>query len=183
MRPMSPEPTSPALAEYRLTPHERVRVLRRTPELLEVEVRYEPSGEAPLRHRHPEQFERFACLEGQVSFTVDGQTRVLHPGDTATVGKGRAHTMAAAGDVPARMIWQTSPALETEAWWQGLHDLHAAYGGQPPLAATARLLRHHHREFQLALPRPLDRLAVALLALLPARRPPRAAVEPEPASA
>lgn len=165
---------------YRLTPHEHVTVLRATPELLEAEAYYAPGGQAPVMHRHPRQFERFAVLEGQLEITIDGETRVLHPGDTATVGRGRAHAMAAAGEDGARVIWQTSPALQTEAWWQGLDALGAAFDGQPPLPATARLLRRHHAEFQLALPAPLDRLAVLFLALLPVRQPRGAADNPAP---
>lgn len=162
-------PPVTSLAEYQLTPHERVSVLRRTPELLEVEATYAPGGKPPLRHRHPSQFERFAVLEGQLAITVDGKTRVLHPGDTATVGRGRAHAMAAAGDAGARVIWQTSPALDTEAWWAGLDELARAHAGAPPLPAVARLLKRHARVFELALPNPLPRLVVAMLALLPVR--------------
>lgn len=164
-------PTVTPLAEYQLTPHERVRVLRRTPELLEVEATYAPEGKPPLRHYHPAQFERFAVLEGQLRLTVDGRTRVLHAGDHATIGRGRPHAMAAAGDAGARVIWQTSPALETEAWWAGLDELSRAYEGQPPLPAVARLLRRHDGEFRLALPGPLPRLVVAALAMLPVPRP------------
>lgn len=177
-------PVTP-LAEYQLTPHERVRVLRRTPELLEVEATYAPGGKPPLRHRHPDQFERFAVLEGQLQVSVDGRTRVLHAGENTTIGQGRSHAMAAAGDAGARVIWQTSPALDTEAWWAGLDELGRIHGGEPPLPAVARLLRRHGGVFELALPGPLPRLIVAALALLPVRAPksgPRAGtVTPEPA--
>lgn len=178
-----PIPSVSPLAEYRLTPHERVRVLRRTPELLEVEATYAPGGKPPLRHRHPAQFERFAVLEGQLQLTIDGRTRVLHPGDHATVGRGRSHAMAAAGEAGARVIWQTSPALNTEAWWAGLDELGRAYDGDPPLPAVARLLRRHGDVFELALPGPLPRLVVAALALLPTRAPkPEVVSRPSPAA-
>lgn len=175
-----PDQTPPAtpLAEYQLTPHERVRVLRRTPELLEVEATYAPGGKPPLRHRHPAQFERFAVLEGQLQITVDGRTRVLHAGDNATIGQGRAHAMAAAGNAGARVIWQTSPALDTEAWWAGLDELGRVHGGEPPLPAVARLLKRHGGVFELALPGPLPRLVVAALALLPVRTPARGPATP-----
>lgn len=163
-------PSTAPLAEYRLTPHEHVRVLRRSPELLEAEATYAPGGKPPLRHRHPAQFERFAVLEGQLALTIDGKMRVLHAGDTATVGRGRAHAMAAAGDAGARVIWQTSPALDTEQWWAGLDDLGRAYDGAPPLPAVARLLKRHGGAFELALPGPLPRLVVTVLAFLPDRR-------------
>ncbi|MBJ7473217.1 MAG: cupin domain-containing protein [Solirubrobacteraceae bacterium] len=175
---MSDPAVPEASQEYHLTPHEHVTILRHTPELLEAEVRYEPGSTAPVAHRHPQQFERFLVLEGRVRMTIAGTERVLRPGDTATIAKGRTHAMTADGDSAARMIWQTSPALETKAWWAGLDALVTAYGGEPPLPATARLLRRHHREFALALPGPLARLAVELLARLPARAPQRDAGAP-----
>ena len=110
-------------------------------------------------------------LEGQLEITIDGKTQVLGAGETATVGPGKAHAMAAAGGAAARVTWETSPALSTEEWWAGLHALGEAYDGEPPLPAIARLLKDHHDVFQLALPRPLDRLAVLVLARLPLRAP------------
>ncbi|MBO9534717.1 MAG: cupin domain-containing protein [Solirubrobacteraceae bacterium] len=157
-------------AEYQLTPHERVRVLRRMPELLEVEATYEPGGQAPVAHRHPHQVERFAVLEGQLAVTIDGCQRILHAGESVTIGRGRSHSMVAAGDRAARVIWQTSPALTTERWWDGLDELVRAHGGTPPMPAVARLLREHDDVFTLALPRPVARLVVQLLALMPVRR-------------
>ena len=160
---------APALAEYRMTPHERVRVLRRSPELLEVEAHYAAGGKAPLAHRHPRQTEHFTVHDGSLVLTLDGKTQTLHRGDTATVLPGRSHAMAAAGDQGARVLWQTLPALKTEQWWAGLDALGRKHGGQPPLPAVARLLRAHHDEFQLALPGPLARIVVRVLSALPVR--------------
>lgn len=157
------------LAEYRLTPHEQVRVLRRTPELLEVEAHYGAGGKTPPAHRHPKQTEHFTVQEGSLELTLAGKKRVLRAGDTVTVEPGQSHAMAATGAEGARVLWQTIPALKTEQWWAGLDELGRKHDGEPPLPAVARLLRRHHDEFQLALPGPLARVVPMVLSVLPVR--------------
>jgi len=46
--------------------HERITIVRETPELLELEAVYDPGGSPPPAHYHPSQDERFEVLAGAV---------------------------------------------------------------------------------------------------------------------
>jgi quercetin dioxygenase-like cupin family protein len=56
--------------------------------LLEIEL--EPGGGNAL-HRHTAYSERFTVIDGELGVEVEGQTRILRPGDSALVPIGSAH--------------------------------------------------------------------------------------------
>jgi len=156
------------MTRYRLTPTERVEILERSPDALVAEVRMDPGHKLPPAHRHPAQDERFDVLEGRLRIVLDGEERILGPGEGLDVPRGAAHAMAAADGGPVRARWETRPALGTEAWWTALDaELRARGGAAVPLPVLARLLRAHPGVFELALPRPVAWLALRILSLLP----------------
>ena len=55
-----------------LTPTESVTIHQSSPELLEVEASYGPSGQAPPKHLHPDQDEHFRVLEGSLPVRASG---------------------------------------------------------------------------------------------------------------
>jgi quercetin dioxygenase-like cupin family protein len=155
---------------YRLTAHETVTVRVSTPYLLEAEVHYEP-GRLPPAHVHPDQDERFEILEGSLRVVIGGAERIVHAGEVLEIPRGVPHKMTGSGDAPTRAIWQTRPALRTEEWWAALAAARDECGdGDPPLRALAPLLRRHAPEFQLALPRAIQRPLLWLLAAMPRRK-------------
>ena len=87
-------------------------------ELVEVETTYRPGSAKPVEHFHPRQAEHFEVLEGTVRARVGGQERTLGLGDELDVAPGTRHAMWNDGDVPARLSWQTRPALRTEAFFE-----------------------------------------------------------------
>lgn len=99
---------------------------------------------------------------------IDGSDRTLQPGETLELAPGMPHTIWNPGPGPARAIWQTQPALDTEAFFAAMWGL-AQTGqvnakGHPPLRLGLRLLAAHQREFRLTRPAwPLQRLAFLLL--------------------
>ncbi|WP_354700905.1 hypothetical protein DSM112329_01198 [Paraconexibacter sp. AEG42_29] len=156
-----------------LRPGERVTVVSHTADLLEVEAVLTPGGRLPPKHLHPEQDERFEVLEGTLRVVAGGRTQAFGPGESVDIPRGTPHTMDAGGDAPARVRWQTRPALGTVAWWSAVDAAGRRYGGgQVPLPVLARLVQRHQAVFRLALPGPLQGPVLALLARLPTRRPP-----------
>lgn len=139
-------------------------------EMLEVESIWERPGDPPPEHLHPHQTERFQVLEGRVAARIDGSDRTLQPGETFELAPGMPHTMWNPGPGPARAIWQTQPALGTEAFFAAMWGL-AQTGqvnakGRPPLRLGLRLVAAHQREFRLTRPAwPLQRLAFLLFGI------------------
>lgn len=159
-----------AATTYRLTPTERVEIVERSPERLVAEAHWQPGHKLPPAHRHPAQDERFEVLEGRLRVVLDGQEHLLGPGETIDVPRGTAHAMTAVGDAPVRARWETRPALGTEGWWAALDAAVAEHGGRPvPLPVLARLLHAHPGLFELALPRPVAAVALAVLRHIPTR--------------
>jgi quercetin dioxygenase-like cupin family protein len=56
-----------------------------------MEFRSKPGSEPPM-HFHENEDEFFFVLEGQMRFTVNGQDRVLGPGESTMVKRGTPHT-------------------------------------------------------------------------------------------
>jgi quercetin dioxygenase-like cupin family protein len=125
-------------------------------ELLEVETVYQPGSSEPLEHYHPSQAEHFEVLEGTVRVRLGGQERDLRPGETLDVPAGTVHAMWNAGSEPARMLWQTRPALRTERFFEEVWGL-AAEGrltdkGTPGPLQAAVLMREYSDVFRLGKP-------------------------------
>ena len=103
----------------------RLRLIRITPELLEMEAIYGGTGQMPPLHFHPGQTERFEVLEGTVRTVIDGEARDYATGESFEVPAGAVHQMAA--DPPARMRWEVRPALRTAEFFETLYS-----GDVPP---------------------------------------------------
>jgi quercetin dioxygenase-like cupin family protein len=114
-----------------ISPATTLTVRSRSAEMLEMEAAYAPGGSPPPPHHHPAQDEHFEVLEGSMTVRAGGDERRLQAGDTIDIPRGEVHQMWNAGDEPARLLWQTSPAGRTEEWFRALSDLlgRAAAGG------------------------------------------------------
>ncbi len=164
----------PTTTTLTLTPTERVTVLESGPDALVVEVVHDPAGSPPPPHRHPAQDERFTVLDGEVTVRLAGARRVARPGEVVEVPRDTVHAFWNAGEVPARLRWETRPAGRTLAWFEALDAAHrAAGGGRPGLTVFARLLDEHDDVFRLAVPgAPLVGLLLRGLAAVDRRRAP-----------
>lgn len=152
-----------------LNTHETVRVVRETPEELELEASWTAGGSRPPAHLHPAQEEHFEVLAGRLSALVDGEQRVLVPGDRLEIPRGTPHTMWNSGGEEARVSWRTRPAGRTAEWFREIDELTHAGERNPPLPAMASVLSRYPDTFQLAVgPRalwPAARAALRALAL------------------
>lgn len=126
-----------------------------SPELLELEVSYGPGGEPPPKHLHPAQDEHFEVLEGSIRVRADGEERDLDAGETIDVPRGTAHQIWNPSSAPARVLWQTRPALRTLEWFEAIDALHregkVTGGGTPSPVAMMPLLVKYRDVFRLAL--------------------------------
>jgi quercetin dioxygenase-like cupin family protein len=163
----------------KLTPTESVTIRQSTPELLEVEASYGPSGSPPPKHLHPNQDEHFEVLAGGLTVRIDGQERTLRTGDTIDIPRTTVHQMWNAGTEPARLLWHTRPALRTEQWFSAIDALHregrVGRNGLPGPLAFGALLSEYRDVFRLAAgPAPVVNPIVRVLGMLGRRRYPTA---------
>jgi mannose-6-phosphate isomerase-like protein (cupin superfamily) len=152
---------------FQLTGSETLTVTVETQELLEVEARWNAGAKPPPPHLHPSQDERFVIHEGELTVEVDGATRTVRAGETLEIPRGTPHRMWNTGKTAARATWQTTPALRTADFWRAMD---AARRTRPTNAdgvltavAAAPILKRHRAEFQLAVPAPLEKTALAVL--------------------
>lgn len=176
-----------------LTLHDGERVTIRTSaadsngELLELDAEWTPvDAHKPPVHFHPFQDERFEIREGELSVKLGGEVHVLRAGDHLDVPRGAAHSMWNSGATVTRASWQVRPALRTEDFFVAVHRMRAAgkagKGGMITLPAAGLIFQAFPDEFRLAMPAPLRRALVALLALIGrARGYPRVEVAIDPA--
>jgi quercetin dioxygenase-like cupin family protein len=90
-------------------------ILSSDEEKLVWELDLAPGGRVPSTHAHPEQQERFTVLDGRMKFRIAGRPLTVIAGGTATVPPGTVHSFVNPGPLPARVLVETSPALDMEA--------------------------------------------------------------------
>jgi mannose-6-phosphate isomerase-like protein (cupin superfamily) len=94
-------------------------VFRRTTEdtggeALEYELTFRPKGFLVREHLHPGQSERHEVLSGKLGLHLDGEDRVLEPGDAVDVPAATAHRLFPVGEGPVTALFELRPALRTE---------------------------------------------------------------------
>ena len=128
-----------------------------SPERVVVEIAYRGDGVKPPMHLHPSQEERFEVLEGEINVLLDGEERVIRPGDTLTVPARTPHQMWATA--PARQRWETRPALNTERFfetmWGMQQDGKLEGDAQRAKLQMALTMRHFRREIRVTNPSPV----------------------------
>jgi quercetin dioxygenase-like cupin family protein len=76
--------------------------------------RIEPGATVP-EHSHPHEQTGY-MLEGALTFTVDGETRVVEAGDSYVLPGGEVHGAENRGDVPAVGLDIFSPPRDDPDW-------------------------------------------------------------------
>ena len=94
----------------------RLKLLRISDELLEMEAVYSGEGGFPPMHLHPRQDEHFEVLEGAVKAVVGGEEHRYAAGEAFDVPAQTPHQMA--GDGPAHVRWEVRPALRTAEFFE-----------------------------------------------------------------
>jgi quercetin dioxygenase-like cupin family protein len=68
-----------------------------------------PGGRVAAEHFHPTLTERFHVMRGRVGFLIDGQERVLGPGDDAKIPPGVRHDWWQVGEETAQVVVEVDP--------------------------------------------------------------------------
>src|SRR5437588_7381197 len=90
-----------------------------------------PPGGGPPPHVHSREEEGFFVLEGEMTFTVNGERVVAKPGTFANVPVGTPHSFKNESDRPARMLISVAPA--------GLEQMFFEFGVPLPEGSTTAL--------------------------------------------
>ena len=124
-------------------------------ELLEVESSWAPRGPEPPEHHHPRQEEHFEVLAGELRVRIGEEERTLRTGETLYVPANTPHAMWNAGSERTHVVWQTRPALKTEAFFEMVWGLaQASVDGEemPEPGQAAAMLSEYADEFRLGRP-------------------------------
>jgi len=79
-------------------------------------------GGAITEHVHPHQEERFTIIAGEADFTLNGEERVVGPGERIVVPVGARHSQSNPGSVEIEGVVELRPALHSK-------ELHEAFAG------------------------------------------------------
>ena len=152
-----------------LSDHETVRIVRNTPDEIEVEGTWTSGGSPPPPHLHPAQDEEFEIRSGRLTAVVDGTKHELGPGDNLQIPRRTAHKMWNAGNETVTALWRTRPAGRTADWLTTINRLTAGGTRKPPTPALAKAVTAHSDVFRLAVGpsrlRPLVNLGLRAVAL------------------
>jgi quercetin dioxygenase-like cupin family protein len=142
-------------------------------ELLEFEVAAAGGGADLPDHVHPEQVESIEVVDGAVRLRLNGDERLLGPGDAATVPAGAPHSWACVGDsaTETRVRVVISPAANAETFLETMYGLSRdgktnAKGMPKPLQMAVLAHAHRHEMAFAGPPVAVQRAFLGILAPL-----------------
>jgi quercetin dioxygenase-like cupin family protein len=98
----------------------------------------------PAPHSHDAFEETIYGLEGTTTWTVDGRTLDIQPGEAFCVPRGAVHGFENHGTEDAKFLAISSPGVMTLDYFREIHEvLASAPGGPPDMAKVAEVMRRH----------------------------------------
>jgi quercetin dioxygenase-like cupin family protein len=98
----------------------------------------------PAPHSHDAFEETIYGLEGVTTWSVDGRTLEIGPGDASCILRGAIHGFDNHGAEDAKFLAVASPGLMTPDYFREIHEVLAATpGGPPDMAKVAEVMRRH----------------------------------------
>ena len=98
----------------------------------------------PAPHSHDGFEETIYGLEGVTTWTIDGETVQIGPGEAVCVPRGQVHGFENHGSVDASFLAIATPALFGPAYFREIGTVLAASADGPPdLAAIGAVMRRH----------------------------------------
>jgi quercetin dioxygenase-like cupin family protein len=103
-----------------------------------------PKSRMPAPHSHNGFEETIYGLEGTTTWTIDGRTVDVGPGEAVCVQRGQIHGFENHGDLDAKFLAIATPALFGATYFREIREVLAASAGGPPdLAAVGEVMRRH----------------------------------------
>ena len=98
----------------------------------------------PAPHRHDGFEETIYGLTGITTWTIDGETLEVGPGEAVCVQRGQIHGFENRGTVDATFLAIATPGVFGPAYFREIGQVLAASAGGPPdLAAIGEVMRRH----------------------------------------
>jgi quercetin dioxygenase-like cupin family protein len=106
---------------------------------------YVPSNSMmPALHSHDAFEETIYGLEGVTTWTVDGETIEIGPGEAVCVPRGAIHAFENRGSMDAKFLAIATPGVFGPDYFHEIGEVLAASAGGPPdLAAATEVMRRH----------------------------------------
>jgi quercetin dioxygenase-like cupin family protein len=102
------------------------------------------SSRMPAPHSHDGFEETIYGLEGTTTWTIDGETIEIGPGEAVCVQRGQIHGFQNHGDVDATFLAIATPAVFGPAYFREIGEVLALNAGGPPdLTALGAVMRRH----------------------------------------
>jgi quercetin dioxygenase-like cupin family protein len=102
------------------------------------------SSKMPAPHSHDGFEETIYGLVGVTSWTIDGETIEIGPGEAACVPRGAIHGFENRAGSDARFLAIASPGVFGPAYFREVSEVLArSAGGPPDLAALGEVMRRH----------------------------------------
>jgi quercetin dioxygenase-like cupin family protein len=98
----------------------------------------------PAPHSHDGFEETIYGLEGVTTWTIDGETVDVGPGEAVCVKRGQIHGFQNQGSVDAKILCIATPGVFGPAYFREIGEVLAASAGGPPdLSAAFEVMRRH----------------------------------------
>lgn len=98
----------------------------------------------PAPHSHDAFEETVYGLEGVATFTIDGETIEIGPGDAVCITRGAVHGFENRGSVDVKFLAVASPGVFGPTYFREVGAVLAASAGGPPdRAALTEVMRRH----------------------------------------
>ena len=98
----------------------------------------------PPPHSHDAFDETVYGLEGVLTFTIDGRTREIGPGESVCIRRGQIHQFVNPGNLDAKFLSVATPGVFGPDYFTQIRDvLTAAAGGPPDVGALLEVMRRH----------------------------------------
>ncbi len=101
------------------------------------------NAKMPVPHSHDGFEETIYGLGGVSTWTIDGATIEIGPGDAVCVSRGQIHSFDNRGSVDAKFLAIATPGVFGSAYFREIGEVLAASGGPPDLAAMGEVMRRH----------------------------------------